>query len=103
MNNNYLGISAIVFGTICFSVNDISVKLFSSEMPLNQLMFFRAIFAISILLFVILFFYRVFVVVVVVVVTTTNTTTICFNLVGLQSGCRNCCILFFFTPLLNII
>ena len=50
MNNNYLGISAIVFGTICFSVNDISVKLFSSEMPLNQLMFFRAIFAISILL-----------------------------------------------------
>ena len=58
MNNNYLGISAIVFGTICFSVNDISVKLFSSEMPLNQLMFFRAIFAISILLFVILPFYR---------------------------------------------
>ena len=57
MNNNYLGISAIVFGTICFSVNDISVKLFSSEMPLNQLMFFRAIFAISILLFVILPFY----------------------------------------------
>lgn len=58
MNNNYLGISAIVFGTICFSVNDISVKLFSSEIPLNQLMFFRAIFAISILLFVILPFYR---------------------------------------------
>tara|TARA_E500000075_G_scaffold95982_1_gene87477 strand:- start:2795 stop:3748 length:954 start_codon:yes stop_codon:yes gene_type:complete len=57
MNNNYLGISAIVFGTICFSVNDISVKLFSSEIPLNQLMFFRAIFAISILLFVILPFY----------------------------------------------
>ena len=57
MNNNYLGISAIVLGTICFSVNDISVKLFSSEMPLNQLMFFRAIFAISILLFVILPFY----------------------------------------------
>ena len=57
MNNNYLGISAIVFGTICFSVNDISVKLFSSEMPLHQLMFFRAIFAISILLFVILPFY----------------------------------------------
>ena len=57
MNNNYLGISAIVFGTICFSVNDISVKLFSSQMPLNQLMFFRAIFAISILLFVILPFY----------------------------------------------
>ena len=57
MHNNYLGISAIVFGTICFSVNDISVKLFSSEMPLNQLMFFRAIFAISILLFVILPFY----------------------------------------------
>ena len=57
MNNNYLGISAIVFGTICFSVNDISVKLFSSEMPLNQLMFFRAIFAIFILLFVILPFY----------------------------------------------
>ncbi|MFL2800256.1 MAG: DMT family transporter [Paracoccaceae bacterium] len=54
MNNNYLGISAIVLGTICFSVNDISVKQFSSEMPLNQLMFFRAIFAISILLFVIL-------------------------------------------------
>ena len=57
MNNNYLGISAIVLGTICFSVNDISVKLFSNEMPLNQLMFFRAIFAISILLFVILPFY----------------------------------------------
>lgn len=57
MNNNYLGISAIVLGTICFSVNDISVKLFSSEIPLNQLMFFRAIFAISILLFVILPFY----------------------------------------------
>ena len=57
MNNNYLGISAIVLGTICFSVNDISVKLFSSEMPLNQLMFFRAIFAISILLLVILPFY----------------------------------------------
>ena len=57
MNNNYLGISAIVFGTICFSVNDISVKLFSSEIPLNQLMFFRAIFAISILLLVILPFY----------------------------------------------
>ncbi len=57
MNNNYLGISAIVLGTICFSVNDISVKLFSSEMPLNQLMFFRAIFAISILLFFILPFY----------------------------------------------
>ena len=57
MNNNYLGISAIVVGTICFSINDISVKLFSSEMPLNQLMFFRAIFAISILLFVILPFY----------------------------------------------
>ena len=57
MNNNYLGISAIVLGTICFSVNDISVKIFSSEMPLNQLMFFRAIFAISILLFVILPFY----------------------------------------------
>ena len=57
MNNNYLGISAIVLGTICFSVNDISVKLFSSEMPLNQLMFFRAVFAISILLFVTLPFY----------------------------------------------
>ena len=57
MNNNYLGISAIALGTICFSVNDISVKLFSSEMPLNQLMFFRGIFAISILLFVILPFY----------------------------------------------
>ena len=57
MNNNYLGISAIVLGTICFSVNDISVKLFSSEIPLNQLMFFRAIFAISILLLVILPFY----------------------------------------------
>ena len=57
MNNNYLGISAIVLGTICFSVNDISVKLFSSEMPLNQLMFFRAIFSISILLFFILPFY----------------------------------------------
>ena len=57
MNNNYLGISAIVLGTICFSVNDISVKLFSNEIPLNQLMFFRAIFAISILLFVILPFY----------------------------------------------
>ncbi len=57
MKNNFLGISAIVLGTICFSVNDISVKLFSSEMPLNQLMFFRAIFATSILLFVILPFY----------------------------------------------
>ena len=57
MNNNYLGILAIVLGTICFSINDISVKLLSTEMPLNQLMFFRAIFAISILLFVILPFY----------------------------------------------
>ena len=57
MNNNYLGISAIVLGTICFSINDISVKLFSTEMPLHQLMFFRATFAISILLFLILPFY----------------------------------------------
>ena len=56
-NNNYLGIVAIVLGTICFSINDISVKLFSTEMPLNQLMFFRAIFAIFILLFFILPFY----------------------------------------------
>ena len=57
MNNNYLGISAIVLGTVCFSINDISVKLFSTEMPLHQLMFFRATFAISILLFLILPFY----------------------------------------------
>ena len=57
MNNNYLGIVAIVLGTICFSINDISVKLFSTEIPLNQLMFFRAIFAIFILLFFILPFY----------------------------------------------
>ena len=57
MNNNYLGISAIVLGTICFSINDISVKLFSTEMPLHQLMFFRATFAICILLFLILPFY----------------------------------------------
>ena len=57
MNNNYLGILAIVLGTICFSINDISVKLFSTEIPLNQLMFFRAIFAIFILLFFILPFY----------------------------------------------
>ena len=57
MNNNYLGISAIVLGTVCFSINDISVKLFSTEMPLHQLMFFRATFAICILLFLILPFY----------------------------------------------
>ena len=57
MNNNYLGISAIVLGTVCFSINDISVKLFSTEMPLHQLMFFRATFAIFILLFLILPFY----------------------------------------------
>ena len=57
MNNNYLGILAIVLGTICFSINDISVKLFSTEMPLHQLMFFRATFAICILLFLILPFY----------------------------------------------
>ena len=57
MNNNYTGILAIVLGTICFSINDISVKLFSSDMPLHQLMFFRAIFAISILLFLVLPFY----------------------------------------------
>ena len=40
-----------------FSIIDISVKLFSTEMPLHQLMFFRAIFAISILLFIVLPFY----------------------------------------------
>ena len=57
MNNNYLGILAIVLGTLCFSINDISVKLFSTEMPLHQLMFFRATFAICILLFLILPFY----------------------------------------------
>ena len=57
MNNNYLGILAIVLGTVCFSINDISVKLFSTEMPLHQLMFFRATFAICILLFLILPFY----------------------------------------------
>ena len=57
MNNNYMGILAIVLGTICFSINDISVKLFSTDMPLHQLMFFRAIFAISILLFIVLPFY----------------------------------------------
>ena len=52
-----MGILAIVLGTICFSINDISVKLFSTDMPLHQLMFFRAIFAISILLFIVLPFY----------------------------------------------
>ena len=57
MKNNIRGIGAIIIGSICFSVNDVSVKLFSAEYALHQLMFFRAIFAIIILLVVILPFY----------------------------------------------
>ena len=49
MKNNIRGIGAIIIGSICFSVNDVSVKLFSSEYALHQLMFFRAVFAIIIL------------------------------------------------------
>ena len=48
------GIGAIILGSICFSVNDVSIKLFSSEYALHQLMFFRALFAIVILIVVIL-------------------------------------------------
>ena len=57
MKNNIRGIGAIIIGSICFSVNDVSVKLFSSEYALHQLMFFRAVFAIIILLMVVLPFY----------------------------------------------
>ena len=57
MKNNIRGIGAIIIGSICFSVNDVSVKLFSSEYALHQLMFFRAVFAIIILLLVVLPFY----------------------------------------------
>ena len=54
MQNNMKGIGAIILGSICFSVNDISIKLFSSEYALHQLMFFRALFAIVILIVAIL-------------------------------------------------
>ena len=54
MQNNMKGIGAIILGSICFSVNDISIKIFSSEYALHQLMFFRALFAIVILIVVVL-------------------------------------------------
>ena len=57
MQNNMKGIGAIILGSICFSINDVSVKLFSSEYALHQLMFFRALFAIAILITLVLPFY----------------------------------------------
>ena len=54
MQNNMKGIGAIILGSICFSVNDISIKLFSSDYALHQLMFFRALFAIFILIIAVL-------------------------------------------------
>ena len=57
MQNSRMGFLAILLGSVCFSINDVSVKLFSSEYALHQLMFFRALFAIAILIFFILPFY----------------------------------------------
>lgn len=49
MSNNALGASAAVTATVCFTLNDVTVKFLSGDFALPQLMFLRAIIAIAVL------------------------------------------------------
>lgn len=58
MSRNTLGAIAAVTSSLCFSVNDATVKFMSGDFSLPQMMFLRSIIAIAVILFVLAPFER---------------------------------------------